>query len=282
MKNLFKKLSSIVLMGVMLMSMSAPAFATTNYTEKLTGQTTPNMDILLVMDNVYTLPSVELETNIELCDETFFDLPTVQGYKTPTGTPTITNVNFSEADSKTYEEANTYPGLTGKITNNQKFYVEDLEIDFSNVVFYIPGRYYYDLTVNSVISGKQIATNTKYYHVFVDVRNNNDLNGFEISNISVCEMNELHALLDQGKVSSILYNYEEFYDVDITNIISGNAAHLDDIFEYSIYIKSPKQGDHYTITVRPCFKNDKAMYYFNKMAIAAIWTNAKNETSRLS
>ena len=43
----------------------------------------------------------------------------------------------------------------------------------------------------------------------------------------------------------------------------------------------PKQKKPAKI-IRPCFKNDKAMCYFNKIAIAAIWMNAKNEESSLS
>ena len=34
--------------------------------------------------------------------------------------------------------------------------------------------------------------------------------------------------------------------------------------------------------IRPCLKNTIVLCYFNKMAIAAIYTNAKNETSSLS
>ena len=34
--------------------------------------------------------------------------------------------------------------------------------------------------------------------------------------------------------------------------------------------------------IRPCLKNNNALCYINKMAIAAIWTNAKNEAPSLS
>ena len=47
-------------------------------------------------------------------------------------------------------------------------------------------------------------------------------------------------------------------------------------------ILDEKCKDVLGIDIRPCLKNDTALYYFNKMAIAAIWTNARNEMSSLS
>ena len=37
-----------------------------------------------------------------------------------------------------------------------------------------------------------------------------------------------------------------------------------------------------TMIIRPCFKNRAELCYFNKIAIAAIWTKARNEASSLS
>ena len=49
-----------------------------------------------------------------------------------------------------------------------------------------------------------------------------------------------------------------------------------------IDVQHCRQCGNYFIETRPCLKNDTALYYFNKMAIAAIWTNARNEMSSLS
>ncbi len=38
----------------------------------------------------------------------------------------------------------------------------------------------------------------------------------------------------------------------------------------------------FLLFIRPCFKNRAELCYFNKIAIAAIWTKARNEASSLS
>ena len=64
------------------------------------------------------------------------------------------------------------------------------------------------------------------------------------------------------------------------NMITKKATKKNVIPAVSTY--KLRNSEIYYKGIRPCLKNDKAMCYFNKMAIAAMWTNAKNDVSSLS
>lgn len=221
MKNLFKKATSILMGAIMIMSISAPAFATNE------GKTIEASDKVVTLNRFYIAGESPL---IKSYDDSTLEIMTYPEGAKPNGEPTITIPGVDTLEPKNYDEAGNY-GLTASVEDGQEFYVQPINIDFSNVEFAKPGEYVYSFEAASVM-GSNVNEPTQdvdlELHAYVLWNDNHD--DFDIS----CNFEDINN--SNGKIAYVANTLPNVHDVTFTNRFKGNMANYDDEMEFTIII----------------------------------------------
>ncbi len=113
------------------------------------------------------------------------------------------------------------------------YYEANFKVDFSKVPFEHAGIYAYQVVENNGEGDYPgVIYDTTTYNMYVFVSNNEDYTDLEITNV-------VFAKADGKKLNSIVNDYEKnVYDLYFTKEITGNAANLSETFTFKVKVDS--------------------------------------------
>lgn len=240
------RVATTFLATAMLASVSAvPAFAA-DY-DAVTGTST-TFDKYLVMDEDANVPTADFTfaigagTDVDATDST----PAVKGATADQAGAVIVRKDGFAPTDKTYDSVQSGDNLT--LGENEKYAVDVVTVDFSNVSFSTPGIYRFTVTESGTVNGvTNDTTSIRYIDVYVvDTNGTLSVNNYILHNSTDVPDNSDDNGVYDDKATGFTNTYAT-QNVTLTKQVEGNMGDKSKPFAFTIEITSAGGAKSYTI-----------------------------------
>ncbi len=163
------------------------------------------------------------------------------------GTPVISSLQFTAADTTTHTEQQSGDSIT--LTEGEKYIKKEFTLDFSGIRFPEPGVYRYTLTETAAAAGSAVtndANASRTLDVYVE-DDTEDPGTLKVSSYVLHADNGTNLITDSDAKSDGFTNRYGTHNLTFSKTVSGNQASRDKWFKVTLTITGATAGTKYTV-----------------------------------